>query len=384
MFELPQIRRKNNIAYGSATHFIALCAHMSEYVALALILILSKSWREFVIDLSKSTAIWLTRAMKDDPVLELEKSKISQKIDDIDLQIIELLKATPRATNKSLAESINVAESTIAQRIRSLSQNGVVRVVAQREIFSDGYDLMSFAEIEVHGDVDEVAAQLSAHPAAISVSRCLGTPQLLATLRGRGRQDLDKVLNHDISGIDGVTHIGSHICLKIQKLESGFGDLTSRLPCAAFDLGDGRDAEIMRLLLEDGRTSNREIARRLDVSEGSIRQRLKRLYESSQLRLGVVVDPFTAGGAATAIFKIKTRSDEIDKAMTYLVSQSFLSFVASTTGDLGIWCLAQAPDFPAISKLVEQLNRNVPGYSDLFVMPLAHNYLHRYDLVRIR
>ncbi len=55
------------------------------------------------------------------------------------------------------------------------------------------------------------------------------------------------------------------------------------------------DYSIIRLLADDGRMSNTEIARRLGVSEATVRQRIKQLVESGKIRVTsqVNVDSFS-------------------------------------------------------------------------------------------
>ena len=53
---------------------------------------------------------------------------------------------------------------------------------------------------------------------------------------------------------------------------------------------DELDLRISQALGGDGRMSNSEIARRLNVSEGTVRQRLKKLTESGQLRVQAMVN----------------------------------------------------------------------------------------------
>ena len=61
---------------------------------------------------------------------------------------------------------------------------------------------------------------------------------------------------------------------------------------------DPLDAAILDLLRQNGRMSNREIGRALDISEGTVRQRLKKLEDRKAMRLGVVIDIEAAGMAA--------------------------------------------------------------------------------------
>lgn len=53
---------------------------------------------------------------------------------------------------------------------------------------------------------------------------------------------------------------------------------------------DDVDRQIIKCLAENGRVSNREIARRLDLTEGAIRARLKRLETDDIVRISAVVN----------------------------------------------------------------------------------------------
>lgn len=295
-----------------------------------------------------------------------------------------LLRSDPRSTNKAIAQNLGFAESTIAQRIRTMSDLNIMRVIAQREIFSDDFQLMCLVEIGVTGNVDQIAKQLINLPEVTSVSRCLGRPQLLANVRSKNRQHLDEVLRQKIGLLKNVSGTMSHVCLRIIKLEAGFGDLNNSLPDAAYDLGDDRDSQILKLLIEDGRVSSREIARRLEVSAGSVQQRLKRMYDSNQMKLGVVVDPSAIGDAAIAIIRLRLQPRNSDDALDYLKASPSTSFVGTMTGDYGIWTIVQAASALELSELLEQFQGELPGPLDMIITPLVNTYLHRYDLVRIR
>jgi DNA-binding Lrp family transcriptional regulator len=54
--------------------------------------------------------------------------------DKIDLQIIETLRVDGRTPNKSIAKRLNVSETTIASRIRAMTERNVMRVTLQRDI----------------------------------------------------------------------------------------------------------------------------------------------------------------------------------------------------------------------------------------------------------
>jgi Lrp/AsnC family transcriptional regulator for asnA, asnC and gidA len=54
---------------------------------------------------------------------------------------------------------------------------------------------------------------------------------------------------------------------------------------------DDLDMKIMDVLAENGRTPNNEISERLSVSEGTVRNRIKKLVEGGVLRVKGLTDP---------------------------------------------------------------------------------------------
>ena len=54
---------------------------------------------------------------------------------------------------------------------------------------------------------------------------------------------------------------------------------------------DSTDTAIIKAFQQDGRQSNREVARKLDVSEGMIRQRLKKMIKSGAIRFDMCFPP---------------------------------------------------------------------------------------------
>ena len=58
---------------------------------------------------------------------------------------------------------------------------------------------------------------------------------------------------------------------------------------------DERDRQIIALLQEDGRATNANIARKVGVSEGTVRRRLNRLFEDEYIRVVALPDSSKLG-----------------------------------------------------------------------------------------
>lgn len=305
-------------------------------------------------------------------------------LDAVDDGIIAALYKDPQATNKSIAATLGISETNVAQRIRAMSDGNFMRVVAHRDVFSGGYAFMCFADIDVSGDIKETAMKIAACNDVISVSQCLGSPQLFVNVRARDRHHLNETLFETIGNLGAIERIRSNTCLRIVKFTSDYGDLSTALPASAFDLGEGRDASIARMLLEDGRVSNREIARRLEISEGSVRQRLKKMYDSKEMRLGVVRDPFRMNQSSVALIRIASQPRKSKAITDALCDLPQASFVGRVTGEFDVWALVQAQDQPEIARICDEFQVGIEGVVEIRVVSIIANFLHRYDLVRIR
>ena len=102
--------------------------------------------------------------------------------DRIDLQIIETLRQDGRTPNKSIAKRLNVSETTIASRIRAMTERNVMRVTLQRDIYSLGYQFQGFLDLYVAaGKVSDVARDVSAINGVLAVAVYLGSPDILVS-----------------------------------------------------------------------------------------------------------------------------------------------------------------------------------------------------------
>lgn len=76
---------------------------------------------------------------------------------------------------------------------------------------------------------------------------------------------------------------------------------------------DKLDLRISQALGADGRMSNSEIARQLNVSEGTVRQRLKKLTESGQLRVQAMVNSEQVPNRYLAIIGLQIEGRQLEK-----------------------------------------------------------------------
>jgi predicted DNA-binding transcriptional regulator len=95
---------------------------------------------------------------------------------------------------------------------------------------------------------------------------------------------------------------------------------------------DELDRQIIRLLRADGRRSNREIARTLDVPEATVRYRVRRLIESNILRITASVDPEHLGYGLTAVISVQVEPNRINAVAEEISAMPEVMWVAITAG----------------------------------------------------
>jgi Lrp/AsnC family transcriptional regulator for asnA, asnC and gidA len=95
---------------------------------------------------------------------------------------------------------------------------------------------------------------------------------------------------------------------------------------------DEVDREIIRLLQRDGRTSNTDIARALDVTETTIRKRIARLIDEDLVNVVAVPTPRAVGMTLSAIIGISVQLPNLQAVSERLVAYPEVRYVGIAAG----------------------------------------------------
>lgn len=99
---------------------------------------------------------------------------------------------------------------------------------------------------------------------------------------------------------------------------------------------DTTDSAMIKLLQQDGRISNTEIAKQLGISESTVRARLKRLIEDDIVQIVAVSNPFKLGFEFTGNIYIHVEMKKIEAIVTELKKLKELWYIILTTGESNI------------------------------------------------
>ena len=124
---------------------------------------------------------------------------------------------------------------------------------------------------------------------------------------------------------------------------------------------DELDRQIIRLLRADGRRSNREIARRLEVPEATIRYRVRRLIESGILKITASVDPEHLGYALTAMISVQVEPERISQASEEIAAMPEVMWTAITAGAHDVMLMASFRNQDEMFDFLTNKLARVPG-----------------------
>lgn len=125
---------------------------------------------------------------------------------------------------------------------------------------------------------------------------------------------------------------------------------------------DKLDYDILNELSLDGRKSFTEIAQVLNVSVGTVRNRITRLVEDKQLYFMARPDPIKVGfRAPTSIHITIQPSSLIESAAAQIAEFPEVTYLAMVTGDSDLEVDVMCRDFEHLSSLIYDRLYKVPG-----------------------
>ena len=128
-------------------------------------------------------------------------------------------------------------------------------------------------------------------------------------------------------------------------------------------LDDGLNQKIVRMLQHDGRRPFKDIARELDISEGTVRNRVRLMKEAGALRIVAVVDPTEVRYEADAMIGIKVAPGRTVRQVSKRLGESRnVVYILWVTGryDLLIEIVTNSA-----SELHDFLEREIHGQLDI-------------------
>jgi Lrp/AsnC family transcriptional regulator for asnA, asnC and gidA len=134
--------------------------------------------------------------------------------------------------------------------------------------------------------------------------------------------------------------------------------MKKRTPLQAKRPLDAVDCELIRLLQQDGRIPNTVLAKKIGISEATVRTRLNRLIQDEVIQIVAVSNPMKLGFEIVGIIRIHVDIHKIDHITRELKKLDALWFIVHTTGGTGIDAEFVVKDIQELNELIfDKINR---------------------------
>lgn len=123
-------------------------------------------------------------------------SNPTTSVDALDIELIALLRAHPRAGALELSRLARVARATVTARLDRLERAGVITGYGPDvDLRAAGFGVQAYVSLEIaQGALDDVRAELDAIPGVLSAYATTGTADVFCHLAAASHEDLHATL----------------------------------------------------------------------------------------------------------------------------------------------------------------------------------------------
>jgi DNA-binding Lrp family transcriptional regulator len=329
--------------------------------------------------------------MKD--IRSLYMEKVRHPLSETDSRIAAAMLACPRASWRTVGRVLGISERTVVRRAAPLFHDGTLRATAVRNpaCFPDLIPLALRIRCRPNR-ISAIAATLARRTDTIWVDVLGGGDEICTVLFLDGPDARNMLLLRDLPATPAVQSWTSHVLLRV--FPAGFdwsGGLLSEAELTSLRPGSPAatarspllpvDDQLIDALIEDGRASYTDLARRADTTALTTRRRLEALVDGQVVRLATEVDLARLGVRAEALLWITVAPGELEETGQQLSRHAQVRFTAATTGPANLLAAVAAADLNALYLFLSDTVGALKHISAIEVAPILTG-VKRTGLVR--
>jgi Lrp/AsnC family transcriptional regulator for asnA, asnC and gidA len=145
------------------------------------------------------------------------------RLDEMSKRIIEQLQEDGRRSYAAIADAVGLSEAAVRQRVHKLREAGVMQIVAVTDPLMLGFRRQAMIGITAEGDLEAIAARLSALPQIEYVVICAGSFDIIIELVCEDDEQLISIVNGKVRAIEGVRSTETFMYLRLAKQTYAWG-----------------------------------------------------------------------------------------------------------------------------------------------------------------
>jgi len=142
---------------------------------------------------------------------------------------------------------------------------------------------------------------------------------------------------------------------------------------------DQTDCRIIELLQKDGRMPNTIIAKKLKISEATVRTRLNRLTKEKYIQIVAVSNPLKLGFEIVGMLRIEVDIKKIDAVSKELSKIDQIWYIVHATGSSDIYAEFNAKSIGELNDIISQKMNKIDGLRKTETSLVLKYIKRRYD-----
>ena len=124
---------------------------------------------------------------------------------------------------------------------------------------------------------------------------------------------------------------------------------------------DEVDLQIIQALQKDGRTPFTTVAKKIGVSEATVRTRYASMIENGVVNTAPIVDTYVLGFQAPAIILVKVQAGRVDEVAKKILALPEVSYLVMTLGEYDLIIEVYGRDVPHLTNFVASDLQGIDG-----------------------
>jgi Lrp/AsnC family transcriptional regulator for asnA, asnC and gidA len=141
---------------------------------------------------------------------------------------------------------------------------------------------------------------------------------------------------------------------------------------------DQIDLDIISYLQSDGRIPFTDIAKALEVSEGTVRNRVTRLIQDRVLQIVGMVDPYRLGFDAPAVISVSVQPPLLEKVADTISKFPEVSYLIMVSGEFDLLVEVLCRDREHLASFLNEKMLRVPGVTNTQTSMILRTYKMAY------
>jgi Lrp/AsnC family transcriptional regulator for asnA, asnC and gidA len=264
------------------------------------------------------------------------------RLSDEDRHIVRLLQEDGRLPLGKIAQEVGLNIKTVRNRVRELRDGNYINITTVTDPELLGYRALALVGIVIDhtSALTDVGQETAGIEAVDHLVTCTGRYDMLAEVVCRDMRDLHQQIIR-IQSLSGVarTEMFPYLSLFYQEPHwearrgGGSGGIKKSHDLELNSVDEG----ILTALNEDGRVALRDVARRLTVSEGQVRQRFARMVASGGVRVLALTNPRLLGIQMAWLAVAVAGGEARAEIARRLAALDVVTYVVISIGRFDVW-----------------------------------------------